>query len=41
MATEEDRIIPVEPTDNLLLSSLKYWEVERNLIDERIADARR
>jgi hypothetical protein len=26
-----------EETDRLLLSSLKYWEVERDLIEERLA----
>lgn len=26
-----------EEIDRLLLSSLKYWEVERNLIEERVA----
>jgi hypothetical protein len=26
-----------EETDSLLLSSLKYWEVERDLIEERMA----
>ena len=26
-----------EPTHSLLLSSLKFWEVERDLIDERVA----
>ena len=34
--TEEDPAIPVEPADKLLLSSLKYWEVKRDLIDEHI-----
>jgi hypothetical protein len=27
----------VEPAHSLLLSSLRYWEVERDLIEERIA----
>jgi hypothetical protein len=26
-----------EGTDRLLLSALKYWEVERDLIEERMA----
>jgi hypothetical protein len=26
-----------EETDRLLLSSLRYWEVERDLIEERLA----
>ncbi len=26
-----------EETDRLLLSSLRYWEVERDLIEERVA----
>jgi hypothetical protein len=30
----------VEQTPSLLVSSLKYWEVERNLIDERLAAIR-
>jgi len=27
----------VEPAHSLLLSSLRFWEVERDLIEERIA----
>jgi hypothetical protein len=27
----------VEPTHSLLLSSLRFWEVERDLIEERTA----
>jgi len=34
---DNDESIPVGPTHSLLLSSLRYWEVERDLIDERIA----
>ena len=34
---DDDESIPVEPTHSLLLSSLRYWEVERDLIEERIA----
>jgi hypothetical protein len=30
----------VEPAHSLLLSSLRYWEVERDLIEERIAGIR-
>ena len=30
-----------EPADKLLLSALKYWEVERDLIEERLASMRR
>jgi hypothetical protein len=30
----------VERTPSLLLSSLRYWEVERDLIDERLAAIR-
>jgi hypothetical protein len=26
-----------DPPDRLLLSALKYWEVERDLIEERLA----
>jgi hypothetical protein len=29
-----------EPSDRLLLSALKYWEVERDLIEERLAAMR-
>lgn len=29
-----------DPPDKLLLSALKYWEVERNLIEERLATMR-
>ncbi len=28
------------PPDKLLLSALKYWEVERDLIEERLATMR-
>jgi hypothetical protein len=30
----------VERTSSLLFSSLRYWEVERDLIDERLAAIR-
>jgi len=33
----DDANTQVESTRSLLLSSLKYWEVERDLIEERIA----
>ena len=36
-SADDDESIPVEPIHSLLLSSLKYWEVERDLIEERIA----
>jgi hypothetical protein len=29
-----------DPPDKLLLSALKYWEVERDLIEERLASMR-
>jgi hypothetical protein len=29
-----------DPPDKLLLSALKYWEVERDLIEERLATMR-
>jgi hypothetical protein len=35
--TSDNETIPLEPTHSLLLSSLRYWEVERDLIEERIA----
>lgn len=35
--TDQDEVNPVEPTYNLLLASLRFWEVERDLIDERKA----
>lgn len=35
--TDDDETIEVEPAHSLLLSSLRYWEVERDLIEERIA----
>jgi hypothetical protein len=34
---DDEEIARVDPTHSLLLSSLKYWEVERDLIEERIA----
>ena len=35
-----DESAEAEETDRLLLSSLRYWEVERDLIEERLAAAR-
>jgi hypothetical protein len=32
-----NKSVEAEETDRLLLSSLKYWEVERDLIEERLA----
>jgi hypothetical protein len=32
-----DEPAEAEETDRLLLSSLRYWEVERDLIEERLA----
>ena len=33
----DDECTEVEEIDRLLLSSLRYWEVERDLIEERLA----
>ena len=38
MATNES--VGCDPPDRLLLSALKYWEVERDLIEERLATMR-
>jgi hypothetical protein len=35
--TNDDETSQVEPAHSLLLSSLRYWEVERDLIEERVA----
>ncbi len=35
--TDNDKANQVEPTHSLLLSSLRFWEVERDLIEERKA----
>jgi hypothetical protein len=32
-----DESADTEETDRLLLSSLRFWEVERDLIEERLA----
>jgi hypothetical protein len=37
----EDETTQLEPTHSLLLSSLRFWEVERDLIEERTAAIRR
>jgi hypothetical protein len=34
---DDDDISQFEPTHSLLLSSLRFWEVERDLIEERKA----
>jgi hypothetical protein len=34
---ERDDSVNSELPDRLLLSALKYWEVERDLIEERLA----
>jgi hypothetical protein len=34
---EVDQSAEAEAIDKLLLSSLRYWEVERDLIEERLA----
>ena len=33
---DDDESVRAEETDRLLLSSLRYWEVERDLIEERL-----
>ena len=35
--TDDDQANQVEPAHSLLLSSLRFWEVERDLIEERKA----
>ena len=37
MTNSEETTQVVAPAHSLLLSSLKYWEVERDLIEERIS----
>jgi hypothetical protein len=34
---DADESAQAEEIDSLLLSSLRYWEVERDLIEERMA----
>jgi len=38
--SEHNDLVNGEPADRLVLSALKYWEVERDLIDERLATIR-
>src|SRR5947209_18744567 len=38
---EGDESVHGEQSDRLLASALKYWEVERDLIEERLAAIRR
>jgi hypothetical protein len=38
---DDDESAQAEEIDRLLLSSLKFWEVERDLIEERMATSRR
>jgi hypothetical protein len=38
MAANE--FVGCDPPDRLLLSALKYWEVERDLIEERLTAMR-
>ena len=33
----DDETLQFEPAHSLLLSSLRYWEVKRDLIEERVA----
>lgn len=35
--TDDNESAQAEEIDRLLLSSLRYWEVERDLIEERMA----
>ena len=37
---EDDESAELEETDRLLLSALRYWEVQHDLIEERIAAIR-
>ena len=37
---DDDATTQFESTHSLLFSSLRYWEVERDLIEERIATLR-
>jgi hypothetical protein len=38
---DDDESAQAEEIDRLLLSSLRYWEVERDLIEERMVASRR
>jgi hypothetical protein len=35
--TDDGEVEQLEPTHSLLLASLRFWEVERDLIEERKA----
>jgi hypothetical protein len=37
-ARPEEDVSQIEPPHSLLLSSLRFWEVQRDLIEERVAD---
>jgi hypothetical protein len=37
---ESNDSVPCEQPDRLLVSALRYWEVKRDLIEERLAAAR-
>ena len=37
---ERDESLQDDQADRLLLSALKYWEVERDLIEERLTNMR-
>lgn len=37
---EANESVGCDPPDRLLLSALKYWEVERDLIEERLTAMR-
>lgn len=39
-ATDFDESFHGEPPDRLVLSALRFWEVERDLIEERLAAKR-
>jgi hypothetical protein len=39
-AMDSDEALQRNQPDRLLLSALKYWEVERDLIEERLASMR-
>jgi hypothetical protein len=36
VTTDRDDVTQIEPAHSLLLSSLRFWEVERDLIEERM-----
>ena len=39
--TNDDETSQLESVHSLLLAALKYWEVERDLIEERVAAVNR